>query len=547
MDERTGHIALAAKRDYAWLGDMALIALLGALVNLPFLGQVDLFQSREIRHAGIAAEMAADGDFLVPHLLGQPYIYKQPVMHVPTALLFRLFGGPSIGLARSTSALVGILGAMLLYVLAFILYGQSTARWAGVLLLATPAWVMLSRTARPDMVFSVALLAMVVGLYGGMASSRLFGRVGCFMGAGLAGGLAFLAKGPYGIFYPVVFTGALAMLACLGRPSLRAPRFFEWLIFGLGIFWVPSAWALMVYARDGSGYLQMILQQHNAGTSAHERPVFYYLGPGLKMLLPWVLLLPWVAVDTWRAVQSARPRDGKEDRLQSLLHWVRHLCVQPAPNLAIPLIVVSLFVVFSAVPSKRWHYLGPWYPLAVLALAAFLAQHKHRWLLRLAKAVIGLLVIGVPLFFGLIQPALRGWENPDLAFVRETIETVPDKSVLLSFSGNIEDFNFFGRQAHRLPEAWRLIHVAAAAPMESEDEGEVTAMRPAELPGLVRQATASGQTCYLAGNGRNLLEINKIMDQLEVREVLSRTVERDEKKRQHPEATWYLLQISPKS
>jgi 4-amino-4-deoxy-L-arabinose transferase-like glycosyltransferase len=530
---------------YEWLRDLGLIILLGGLVNLPFLGQEYVLKSREVRHASIAAEMKDSGDFLVPHLLGRPYIYKQPVMHIPVALLYRLFGGPSMLLARLPSAFCGIVGAVLLYVLARRLYDRRTALWAAVILLASPAWAMLSRSSRPDMVFSVALLAMVTGLYIAMSLERWVVRVPLFLAAGLAGGLAFLAKGPYGIFYPAVFSGTMALFACWGRPSLRPPRLWEWLPFGIGLLLVPLEWVLAVYGRDGVGYLNMVLHQHNAATSAHERPVFYYLGPGLKMLLPWVLLAPLVVKDAWRDLQAVRPTEAKEDRLQSALHWLRHMRVQSVLHVALPLIVLVLFCVFSVVPSKRWHYLGPWFPLAALVFAAALAARETKWLIRSAQVAAVALLVGVPLFVGIVQPAFRGWENRELRFVRDAVEAVPRNSVLLTYSGNIEEFNFFGREAGKLPNDWRLIHVTSMARGSGSGVGPVTAAHPTAVPGIVRAAVAQGRGCYLAANGRNLEECKGIMADVGRRQLLSQVVKGDADEESDPSATWYLFQLSP--
>src|SRR5258707_69276 len=95
--------------------DLLFLALLAAATLLLFLGQNYHWASREIRHAEIMREMAENGDFLIPHLMGKVYVDKPPVVHAMGATLMLIFGGPSLFLARLPSALAGIFAVLSLY------------------------------------------------------------------------------------------------------------------------------------------------------------------------------------------------------------------------------------------------------------------------------------------------------------------------------------------------------------------------------------------------------------------------------------------------
>jgi len=95
--------------------DLVLLLIVSTASVFPFLGQNNHWASREIRHAEIIREMAESGDYLIPHLLGEPYCDKPPVMHVPAALLTRWLGEPSMWVARLPCAVAAILGVLATY------------------------------------------------------------------------------------------------------------------------------------------------------------------------------------------------------------------------------------------------------------------------------------------------------------------------------------------------------------------------------------------------------------------------------------------------
>ena len=58
--------------------DLLVLTALSAMVIFPALGQNRQWVSREIRHAEIVREMAENGDYLIPRLMGEVYYDKPP-------------------------------------------------------------------------------------------------------------------------------------------------------------------------------------------------------------------------------------------------------------------------------------------------------------------------------------------------------------------------------------------------------------------------------------------------------------------------------------
>jgi 4-amino-4-deoxy-L-arabinose transferase-like glycosyltransferase len=60
--------------------DLALLALLGALLSLPVLGSRDLWNPDEARYAEVAREMRLESSWAIPRLNGEVYTQKPPLL-----------------------------------------------------------------------------------------------------------------------------------------------------------------------------------------------------------------------------------------------------------------------------------------------------------------------------------------------------------------------------------------------------------------------------------------------------------------------------------
>jgi len=412
--------------------DLLFLSLLAAFVLLLFLGQNYHWASREIRHAEIMREMNEDGDFLIPHLMGQIYVDKPPVLHALGAAFMRVGGRANIFFARLPAALAGIMAVLSLYGLGRLLGSRNEALLGSLTLLAMPGFVIMGRVARPDMILVTLILLSCLGL-GWAMRNEIKGpsRAGLLILAGLTSGLAVITKGPYGVMFPLFFLA----LAPLRQRELKRPR-WGMLLFGLSLSVIIGAWVLAVYLRDGGKYLHDVLHQPDLTTNDIARKgFFWYAAPLLVHTLPVSLFLP-LTVGKWR-------REGF------------------SPSLGIATVILLVLCFF---PKKRNHYLLPLYPFLALGIAEgiwYYGQRREQWL-RWAKVAISLAIIGGPVYFGLILPWHRPAGDPELSFLTAVTNRAAPASLFVCDAGMDEELAWVRRKYQGIETVTNVDHAAKA-------------------------------------------------------------------------------------
>src|SRR3989442_25846 len=116
------------------------------------LGALGVVGPDEPRYASVAREMAESGDWVTPHLYGQPWFEKPVLFYWAAALAYRKFGVNEFA-ARLPSALVAALAALALAWAAWKAWrfeGLAAARYALLIFPTCVATFGFSRAARPD-------------------------------------------------------------------------------------------------------------------------------------------------------------------------------------------------------------------------------------------------------------------------------------------------------------------------------------------------------------------------------------------------------------
>jgi 4-amino-4-deoxy-L-arabinose transferase-like glycosyltransferase len=333
----------------------------------------------ETRYLSVAWEMWQRGDMLVPHLNGEPYHHKPPLLFWLINLVWMLFG-VSEAAARVVPAAAGLAGALLTIPLAARLWprepGNGTlAAW---LTFTAILWTLWTTAVMFDLLIAVCAEIALLGVLEAWRGRQVTG----WLIAGLGIGLGILAKGPVILVYVL----PVAVLAPLWMTEQRPRSWGGWygglagaLALGAAI---GLAWALTAAAAGGESYANNLLWGQTTGrvveSFAHRRPFWWYLPLLPVALFPWSLWSP-----LWGAVRRRfRARWDSGERLTLVL-------------------AVSGLLIFSAISGKQLHYLLPLFPaLALFAARAMTAAGPlpvpGPWAIWLP--VTPLLVLGTSLF-----------------------------------------------------------------------------------------------------------------------------------------------------
>lgn len=333
--------------------DLLLLALLGALVFFPGLGRRDLWNPDEARYAEVAREMRLLGHGSVPHLNGEIYSQKPPLLFWSIAFCGWLTGGLDETAARLPSALSAIGALLLVYRIGERFFGRRAA-WVAAAAFATCFKVLWQgRFGQIDMLLT-ALVALGVWFW---VRGYTEGRPGLYPLFFVSAGLATLAKGPVGLLPPL-----LSILAFLAVTRDRAEM--KRLRIGLGLLlWaaVVLAWLVPAGLSGGPEYLRQIVFKQNVTRYVdpwhHFKQWYYYLTIIPAEFFPWSLLLPTAIVVGWKRLQ------GRE-RLGFLfcLCWM-----------------AVTVVFFSLSPAKRSVYILTMYPALALLVGVGLDRLAAEW------------------------------------------------------------------------------------------------------------------------------------------------------------------------
>jgi 4-amino-4-deoxy-L-arabinose transferase-like glycosyltransferase len=357
-------------------GGVTVAAVLMAAVTLIGLMTRPLLAIDETRYAAVALDMMQRGDWLVPHLNGETYSHKPPLLFWLVLLGWKVFG-VSATWARLVAPLAGVVALALTGSLARLLWPHDarTRGWAPVIIVSVALWASFGTLFMFDTLLACSVLLGLIGIVSAVEHDRARGVL--YLAAGIT--LGVLSKGPVILIHVL----PIALAAPWWATPRDGRRWLPWYAALLGAVLLGAAgalvWAIPAGIAGGPEYQRAIFLGQTAGrianSFAHQRAVWWYLP-----LLPAVLF-PWfVWPEAWRALGALRtsPRDA----------GVRFCVIWATAGLA----------AFSLVSGKQVHYLLPLIPACALLLARGLSLREaaplHRpWLVAFGIGIIGAAVI----------------------------------------------------------------------------------------------------------------------------------------------------------
>lgn len=331
----------------------------------------------ETRYLAVAWEMWRDKNFWVPHLNGETYSHKPPLLFWLMHIGWSIFG-VNDWWPRLVAPLFGLLSLFLTALLVRRLWpGRATVAVAAPLILFTCLfWTLFTTLTMFDMMLTLCALIGMLGIVRAWQDDN----PQAFFWLAVAIGLGGLAKGP-AILLSVLPVALLAPLWTVspktdeqepeldldgvsmepaGGTDMWSRGWKRWYIatgFALvGGIAIALVWAIPAAIMGGEEYRNAIFWGQSAGrmvdSFAHSRPWWWFLAVLPALVLPWTV---WPA--SWRSLKGLL--DIRED------NGIRFCLVWFLPAL----------ITFSAISGKQLHYLLPVFPALALIMGRFLLDH----------------------------------------------------------------------------------------------------------------------------------------------------------------------------
>lgn len=252
------------------------IVVLGALLFLPFLGHVHLFDWDEINFAECAREMIVSGDYLKVQIDFKPFWEKPPLFIWMQVLSIKLLGVNEYA-ARFPNAVIGIITLTSLYYIGKRIINEKMAMW----------WVLFyAATWLPHFYFKSGIIDPTFNLFIFLAFFQMHllrygnNKFNHALFTGLFLGLAVLTKGPVAILIALL---SLIVYVIANKGLWGYPLKYFAVITATAI--VPFAlWFLACIVQYGWSYGSWFITEFityqirlfNTGDAGHGQPFYYH-------------------------------------------------------------------------------------------------------------------------------------------------------------------------------------------------------------------------------------------------------------------------------
>ena len=330
------HGTASRTRSFPIVMSVATAAVTFSLVVLALVLLRPVLPIDETRYLSVAWEMWNGSSPIVPHLNGEPYSHKPPLLFWLINLVWGLFGTGSIA-ARMVPPAFAVLCIMLTAKLSRTLWPdeRNSSAMSAWILATSGTFLLYGSLTMFDTMLAAATLAAMLGIL----QARRGGAWHHWLAVGAAIAFGVLAKGPVILLHvmPVALTMPL-WADRRTRPALRT-----WYAgVGLAILAalaIVSVWLVPALLTGGSEYRYDILWRQHEGRMvaafAHNQPMWFYLAALPLLTWPWAWSRQVLAA-------LAPTRFVRDESLRFCAAWI-----------------LGAFLLFSLVSGKQLHYLLP--------------------------------------------------------------------------------------------------------------------------------------------------------------------------------------------
>lgn len=359
--EHSNHQAMIVTTQYqqqpsnsrTWSIDLLFLTLSIGLFFFILAGTRPLFVPDEGRYAEIAREMITRHDYVTPYLNGMIYFEKPALFYWLEAAAIKL-GGLSLWSLRSVNVLLGLLGCLMTYAVARLLYDRITGLLAAFVLATATLYFVMTHMISLDLPVTVFIAATLYAFLLG----TLYRRNSLFYLAALCAALAVLTKGLIGVVLPGGIIGLWIIMTRQWSLLRSLPVITCLLIFIL----VAAPWHVMVNQRHPAFFNFYFIEQHflryTTKEVGHYQPVWFFLPHLILGFFPWIIFLPQAIVHLFQ--EHKRDSDTRRAGFYFLI-WAG-----------------LIFVFFSFSKSKLIPYILPIFPALAIMIAHYLRNMCKR-------------------------------------------------------------------------------------------------------------------------------------------------------------------------
>ncbi len=250
------------------------IVFIAALLFLPFLGKVHLFDWDEINFAEASREMIETGDYLRVHIDYEPFYEKPPLFFWVQVTSMQIFGVNEFA-ARFPNAVIGIIALLILYSIGSKLHDRTFGVFWALSYAGSILPYFYFRSGILDPLFNLFMFLSVWYVYRFFTENE--GKNLHHVYAGIFSGLAVLVKGPVGLLLP----GLTFVIFNLLYIKTEKFRILQMLLFGIVAMATAGIWFGVEYTVNGPAFLEAFFKYQvrllTTGDAGFSGPVYYHL------------------------------------------------------------------------------------------------------------------------------------------------------------------------------------------------------------------------------------------------------------------------------
>ena len=394
---------MAQRMKEIWFGHKYTILSLLVLIVYAFNLGIDIMEIDAAQYAAISREMAETGNYLQVYFRGQDYLDKPPLLFWLASLGIQVLGPTTIAYKIVPMGIL-ILGLWGTFRFASLWYDRRTGILAMLIAGTTQAFYLMSNDVRTDgLLTSFVMMALWQGSCFLKREKWMY-----LLTTGACIGAAMLAKGPIGLFIPLVALGAHLMLKGHWKRIFDVRWFI--LLPVIALMLAPMCYGLYtqfdlhpekeVYGLKGPSGLGFYFWTQSFGRITGDNPFdnntpwYFLLQTMLWDFQPWVLLL---IPAFWSRIKSLWQRTVPDYNAHEYI---------TLSGFVIPFMAVS----FSS--YKLPHYIFPLLPFAAVIVADYMmrmADRLPRWLEGVQLSVIHVLLVATILVLFWVFPVTAPW------------------------------------------------------------------------------------------------------------------------------------------